>query len=352
MTRRNPVPTTVFCALVAAATAAHAQDDLEQARRAFQQHEYPAVIDILLPQEQAGQLDKAEPLMWLALACEQAKLPPRNRPHDCFKRRAEIMVKAAELGNPHAMFGASIGLMDTGAGRIGLRLPFLDDGKRVDALMWAALAANFATDDDLRAKASARAAQLARPLSQEWRGQETLGQRAMRMAEAKRVAFESRGLAAYGQHAASAGNDFDDDDEYGAGDDYNMHVHEPGVMDCGATPLRPGGSLQVKLGAGRHAKSFSRAPLTELSIWREGADNNAHFVLSLGDHDPGLLHVTPQQLSKASHLNIPANLQAIAWGHMAQKRPVFTRPGTYTLYLTSALESGDGGYICSIEYRG
>lgn len=167
--------------------------DLPRAEQQFAARDYTGIIDNLLPAEETGHLDDSQALMWLGIACEQAKVPPRNRAHPCNRRRAEIMVKAAERGHPEAMYLASVGLMGTGAGRIGISIPFLDDGKRVDALMWAALAAHFAqfiADDDLQRRASARAADLARGLHQELRGQESLAQRAMRQADAKKAALQ------------------------------------------------------------------------------------------------------------------------------------------------------------------
>jgi hypothetical protein len=192
---RNPsIPALALLAALLACGAsrpAHA-DAVADARRAFQQHEYATVIDVLLPLEQARELTTAEPLMWLALACGQARIPPRNARPKCYKRRADIMVEAAELGDPRAMFDASIGLMDTGMGRFGLHLPFAGDANRVDALMWAVLASELATDRELRTRAAARAQQLARNLQQEWRGQETLAQRAYRQAEARKPKLEAQ----------------------------------------------------------------------------------------------------------------------------------------------------------------
>jgi TPR repeat protein len=328
-------------------TVLHAQD-LAQAEQQFAARDFTGIIDTLLPAEEAGRLDDPQALVWLAIACEQAKMPPRNRAHACSRRRADIMIKAAERGHPEAMYLASIGLMGTGAGRIGLSIPFLDDGKRVDALMWAALAARFADSEDLYRRASARAADLARPLAQEMRGQETLGQRAMRMAEARRVDFESRGLATYDVRLAH-GFPHELADE-GAGDDYNPHIEDRSVMDCGTTPLRPGGSITVKLGADRHEKWGTQ--LGELAVWRVEGPEPVSFLLVYGDpsHAASML-MTWQSLVRASEISVPANLSAVGWDHMQSKRPVFTQAGRYTLYLTEAIESGAGGYVCEIEYR-
>jgi len=193
------------CTALAQGTDPGIQTHLAAASQAYDRRDYPAVIEHLLPLEQSGRLKTAGPLMWLALSCEQATLPPRNHPHACHKRRVEIMLEAAEMGNPYAMYGASIGLLDTGMGRFGIRLPFADDGKRVDALMWALLAADLASDGDLRGKASERARQLSRNLQQEWRGQETLAQRAMRKAEARKPGLQALAARNQGNAPAASG---------------------------------------------------------------------------------------------------------------------------------------------------
>lgn len=329
--------------LGAAATTAQAQD-MQAASAAFQRGDLPTVIELLLPAEQAGRLNDAQPLMQLALACEQASFPPRNRRHECHKRRAEIMVKAAELGNAQAMFAASIGLMDSGLGRIGIRLPFVDDGKRVDALMWALLAARFATDDDQYRKASARAADLARPLAQEWRGQETLGQRAMRMAEAKRQAFESAGLLAYNANAGAYSHD-----DYGMDDD-DLDFEIPMVEDrqaiqCGGVIGR-GGSVTVNFGPKR-----AREEAYDFGVWRE-SDGELFYLSVDWGRTTDLNFIAPARFRESRQVTVPTSVTAPANGQdTPRKAPVFTTPGTYSFYISSAFDSHEGGYLCKVEYR-
>lgn len=338
---RNTITMLIACAAFATPALA---DDNALAGEAFRRQEYATVIDLLLPQEQAGQLTDTTALMQLALACEQATLPPRNRKHECNKRRAEIMVKAAERGNPQAMYGASIGLMDSGLGRVGIRLPFVDDGKRVDALMWAALAARFATDDDLYRKASARAADLARPLAQEWRGQETLGQRAMRMAETKRQTFESAGLLAYNANAGAYSHDDHDMNE----DEMDFEipiVEDRQAIQCGGV-IGHGGSVTVNFGPKR-----AREEAYDFGVWRE-SDGELFYLSVDWGRNANLNFIAPARFRESRQVTVPTSVTAPANGqNTPRKVPVFTTPGTYSFYISPAFDSHAGGYICKVEYR-
>lgn len=343
---KSPALHPALIAMALAVMPASAQD-LAVASAAFQDNDLPTVIGLLLGAEESGRLDDTEALMQLALACEQARIPPRNKRHPCSKRAADIMVKAAERGDPRAMFAASIGLMNTGAGRIGLALPFVDDNKRVNALMWAALAANFAMDDTLRHRASRRATELARQLHGEWRGQESLAQRAMQLAESRRQAFVAAGVPAY-QPAAEReqAGEMDVADDMGEIEDPEFDVprlEDRNAITCGGV-VAAGSDVTVRFGPKR-----AQHDAYDFGVIRQ--DDGQLFYLSSDALPPAHQFIAHTRFRESPEITIPTSVRAPTNpGQPQHSAPVFTIPGRYSFYISPAFDSHEGGFICTIEY--
>lgn len=62
--------------------------------------------------------------------------------------------------------------------------------------------------------------------------------------------------------------------------------------------------------------------------------------------------MTPHQLSVSNELKIHVkNLSGLAWKNNASQEPIFTIGGEYEFYLSSVLESEEGGYVCKVRYK-
>ena len=62
--------------------------------------------------------------------------------------------------------------------------------------------------------------------------------------------------------------------------------------------------------------------------------------------------MTPSQLSHSNEVKIQVKqLSGLAWKTDASQEPIFTIDGEYEFYLSSVLESEEGGYVCKVKYK-
>ena len=114
------------------------------------------------------------------------------------------------------------------------------------------------------------------------------------------------------------------------------------ILDCAPKTLRSGQILALKLGKNHGS---------ELAI-RRVADKTWYFLVV--QSPPKDMHslMTPDGFAAASHVSLPTDIVGYRWETGYSSERIFTKPGRYTVYSSEALESEEGGHICSIRYDG
>ena len=88
----------------------------------------------------------------------------------------------------------------------------------------------------------------------------------------------------------------------------------------------------------------------ELAV-RRVADGAWFFLVVASPQDGHKNLLEPNQLSRSTKLQVPANLRWSSWAVGAKPEAVFRR-GEYELYLSENLESAQGGYKCQLKVTG
>jgi hypothetical protein len=103
----------------------------------------------------------------------------------------------------------------------------------------------------------------------------------------------------------------------------------------------PGTTLVLQLGTNHGS---------ELGIRRESDDTWYYLVSKYPDQEQKLL-MPSKDFEAASKVSIPADVigYVSAYPNGSNQR-VFTTDGNYDIYVSSALESEDGGYKCVVQY--
>lgn len=141
-------------AFMLTAASAHADEpDLRVAETAFHNVDYTAVVDILLPVYDRGELKDSRGLFLLGMSC--------RRRDPCKDRAGKIIREAADAGDIQAMINLANSL-DTRFDSLRFRDLDLD---RVTAYRYALAARNLASDDHQKEQAETVLAQVGRKLS-------------------------------------------------------------------------------------------------------------------------------------------------------------------------------------------
>jgi hypothetical protein len=118
-------------------------------------------------------------------------------------------------------------------------------------------------------------------------------------------------------------------------------VSDDRALACAPKVLRSGGTLSLTLGD-QHGR--------ELAIYRLA--DKAWYFLVVGSPDsawPQLM--TREQFAIAKHVDISATLRAGRADVDGPIEPVFSKSGSYDLYVSRNLESEQGGYRCRIKFK-
>ncbi|MEO8460311.1 MAG: hypothetical protein ABI451_07270 [Dokdonella sp.] len=90
----------------------------------------------------------------------------------------------------------------------------------------------------------------------------------------------------------------------------------------------------------------------ELSVVRPGA-RTPHFLVVENAPSKMPQLMSPHDLSQAKEIRISvAKLKGLEWSASAQPELIFDRPGDYEFFLSTTLESEDGGYVCTVKFQG
>jgi hypothetical protein len=116
-------------------------------------------------------------------------------------------------------------------------------------------------------------------------------------------------------------------------------TNDPAQLSCTPKKLRSSGALTLELGPD-HGR--------ELAIRRD-SDDTWYFLIIGGPPDNVRLLMTPETFEAQKQIQIPASLITTEWTSR-EDVPVFTTDGSYTVFVSVALESEAGGYKCKIRY--
>ena len=115
------------------------------------------------------------------------------------------------------------------------------------------------------------------------------------------------------------------------------------IFSCSPAVVGPGDVLVLR----KRGSS-----LRELSVVLPSG-SAAHFLV-VSDPPPEMRPLmSPDELGKAKVVRIPVSaLTGLEWRAGAHQESIFTSPGMYEFFLSTALESEDGGYSCKVQFRG
>ena len=116
-------------------------------------------------------------------------------------------------------------------------------------------------------------------------------------------------------------------------------LKDPAQLSCAPKKLRHAGTLTLELGP-YHGR--------ELAIRRD-SDDTWYFLIISSPPDNVRLLMTPEAFETKKQIQIPASLVTTEWT-TREDVPVFTTNGSYTVFVSVALESDAGGYKCKIRY--
>lgn len=114
------------------------------------------------------------------------------------------------------------------------------------------------------------------------------------------------------------------------------------VLACNPTTLRDGETLVLALGAGH---GF------ELSIVRD-ADQTPYFLVVQAPPADMRILMSREAFTDAKRVELPSSIVGYKWVRDGGNEPIFTTAGSYSVYVSTALESEEGGYTCKITYVG
>ena len=64
------------------------------------------------------------------------------------------------------------------------------------------------------------------------------------------------------------------------------------------------------------------------------------------------LLMTQEAFADATRVELPASIVGYKWVRDGGNERIFTQPGNYSVYVSTALESEEGGYTCKVRYTG
>ena len=120
----------------------------------------------------------------------------------------------------------------------------------------------------------------------------------------------------------------------------NAWQSNPSKLACSPRVLRSNDTLTLTLGP-KHG--------SEMAIMRKS--DGISFLLVVGGPPSNMMPLmTHTEFSKAKEVKISAKSEALPWVADASKEAIFTKSGTYTIQVSTNLESEEGGYYCDIKY--
>jgi hypothetical protein len=114
------------------------------------------------------------------------------------------------------------------------------------------------------------------------------------------------------------------------------------VLGCNPSTLSNGQTLVLTLGEGHGS---------ELSILRD-SDNIPYFLVVQAPPPDMRLLMTREEFAAATRVELTSSIVGYKWVRDGGNELIFTRPGSYSVYVSTALESEEGGYMCKVNYTG
>jgi hypothetical protein len=115
----------------------------------------------------------------------------------------------------------------------------------------------------------------------------------------------------------------------------------PAAFDCSPKDVGPGQRIVF---------TKRRTDLDELAVMTPRGKTMHFLVVGL---PPKEMHplITTKSLAQTDTFSVEvSSLQGLEWSHASQPERIFREPGRYEFYLSSTLESEEGGYTCTVEY--
>ncbi len=110
------------------------------------------------------------------------------------------------------------------------------------------------------------------------------------------------------------------------------------MVSCVPRELNLGESLQVKFGE-HHGK--------ELAVYRH--EENLWLFLVVGTQPSEMISLmSPLEFEGVNAIEITPVTTGYRWDSKGGNEAIFSTPGKYTLYVSSNLESEEGGYKCEL----
>ena len=116
-------------------------------------------------------------------------------------------------------------------------------------------------------------------------------------------------------------------------------VEDSKQLSCTPRKLYTTGALSLKLGPD-HGR--------ELAVRRD-ADNTWYFLVVSSPPSGVKTLMSPDEFELKTQVLIPASLVTTEWT-TNEDTQIFTASGSYTIFVSVALESEAGGYKCQVKY--
>lgn len=120
-------------------------------------------------------------------------------------------------------------------------------------------------------------------------------------------------------------------------------VDDPSVFSCSPLSISPGDQLILR----KHNDL-----LVELAVHRVG-EATPHFLVVRSPPRNMRPLMSPEAFSAATELRADVDsLSGMPWRSGAEQEFVFTTPGEYEIHASTALESEEGSYYCTVSFTG
>jgi len=115
----------------------------------------------------------------------------------------------------------------------------------------------------------------------------------------------------------------------------------PAIFDCMPKKVRPGQRITF---------SKQMAELDELAVITPRG-KTTHFLVVGSPPEEMRPLMTTESLARVHSFSVDVStLQGLEWSHASSPEKIFREAGRYEFYLSSTLESEEGGYTCTVEY--
>jgi hypothetical protein len=115
----------------------------------------------------------------------------------------------------------------------------------------------------------------------------------------------------------------------------------PAIFDCAPKKVGP----QQRITFTKRVEE-----LDELAVMTPRGEVSHFLVVGAPPEEMRPL-MTTEALARANTFSVEvSSLQGLEWAEAAMPEKIFQEPGRYEFFISSTLESEEGGYTCTVEY--